>query len=88
MSTLERANARLERALGRLEAALARRGGMAPAAFQVVARDLEHLRAECDRLNRDLGAVSAERDRLAAAATAAGTRLEGAIAEVEEMLGS
>jgi hypothetical protein len=87
--------ARIEAAAGRVEAAARRRAdpdhGSGIAAVErerdVLARDCELLRAECDDLRRALEAAEARAARLDEAAAAVGLRLDRTVAELRETLG-
>jgi hypothetical protein len=94
MSTLQAARLRLEAALERLEAALGAGGGpVQPARLPgeselVLGRDLELMRAECDRLRRALEAAEARNRRLAEAADEVAGRLDRSIGELAELVES
>lgn len=92
MSALTVAEERATSALSRLELLLARRSpGAAPADQDLgraaLERDCELLRVECDTLRRQLAAAEERAARLAAMVEQVEGRLDGAIAQLDEMTG-
>jgi hypothetical protein len=94
MSVLNRAEERTQAALGRLEQALrslasGERAADPRAALEqaALARDCELLRAECDGLRRELDLLRERQARAAAMVEAVEDRLDGAIAEIDDLAG-
>lgn len=89
MSSLDAAARRLQRALDRLESAVARgarlEGGDGPADAALVA-EVEALRAECARLNEALEEARREHQQLRRVTDQVAERLDGTIAEIDELL--
>lgn len=81
MSALTAAQARVGAALERLELVLS----LAPALDGAADTDL---RAECDRLRRELAAANERVERLSAALSEVESRVEGAIDRVDALAGS
>jgi chromosome segregation ATPase len=94
MASLNVAEDRARTALGRLERALhglasADRAADPRAALERAAleRDCELLRAECDRLRRDLAGLDERHARLAAVVEEVEGRLDGAVTQLDELAG-
>jgi chromosome segregation ATPase len=94
MTSLNAAEDRARSALSRLEQALhglasAERAADPRAALERAAleRDCELLRAECDRLRRDLAGLRERHARLAAVVEEVEGRLDGAVTQLEELAG-
>lgn len=92
MSALTRAEARTQAALGRLEHALrslkaGERVADPRAALEqaALARDCEFLRAECDGLRRELEAMRERQARASAAMAEVEGRLDGALAQLDDL---
>jgi prefoldin subunit 5 len=103
MSQLQTAQQHLTEALRRLENALARRlmqvGSGTPADFQRafaaltaerddLARDVDMLRTECDRLSAALSEIQRENRNLRDATGNVAQRIDGSIAEIDHLLGA
>jgi prefoldin subunit 5 len=103
MSQLQTAQQHLTEALRRLENALAHRlmqvGSGTPADFQRafaaltaerddLARDVDMLRTECDRLSAALSEIQRENRNLRDATGNVAQRIDGSIAEIDHLLGA
>lgn len=95
MSGYEAAERRLTVALDRLQAATAAKIDRLVAdharlqqLHQTLDRDCELLRAECDRLQRELQSLRQRHDRLAETASTVGDRLDVAIGDLEDLMGA
>jgi predicted nucleic acid-binding Zn-ribbon protein len=102
MAQLQAAQQHLTEALRRLENALARRlmrvGSGTPADYERafatltaerddLARDVDMLRTECDRLNAALSEVQRDHRSLRDATGHVAQRIDGSIAEIDHLLG-
>jgi hypothetical protein len=101
MSEIETAQQHLARALKRLETAVARRLMRPPSAGAAdygraadgttagpdeMARDVDLLRRECDRLSAALGEVQREHRNLREVTSHVAERIDGSIAEIDRLL--
>jgi hypothetical protein len=99
MSEFETAQQHLAQALKRLEVAVTRRLMRPPSAaggqaFEGsggergdLARDLDLLRGECDRLSAALGEVQRDHRNLREVTSHVARRIDGSIAEIDRLLG-
>jgi chromosome segregation ATPase len=85
MSSLDAAERRLGRALERLEVALAR-GARLEGDDPALASEVTALRGECVRLNQALDETRRERQQLRRIVDQVADRLDGTIAEIDELL--
>lgn len=92
MAALETARVQLDTAIGRLEGAVAglvarRQGRPGGEELEVLERDCEHLRVECDQLRRRLAGVASAHAQLRDLASEVEGQLGDAIARLADLTG-